>query len=414
VQSPTSPAWQCTFFPHATAGLSATPPSKPSTFARPAAPRKQPSSVAIRKFARRLPSNFRIGTLASEGVDQVLAFRLATQGLNERDRTPHEVAASFALQDSPPGAALTALNARSPEPERLDDLLARRELVAVPNPRTAVAILPADDVASYLEALRPTDERALKTVLLNAAPGDFERAREHAVTAVTEALDGRVLSRDALHEELRGRLPQELLPWCEPCQSHHARRGLISVAALEGRLCIAGREGRQNTFARTDQWIALGAPDRTELVRRYLHHLGPSTHTDLAAWAGIAPWQAKALMQDVELVQVGKTFLLAADLPLFEAPPKPRGVRLLGPGDPLLNARDREVVAPDMALRKRIWRPIGSLGVILHDGRVAGLWRARKQGRRLSFETEWLGEPVDIAEEAERLAALRGAVYVAA
>ena len=51
--------------------------------------------------------------------------------------------------------------------------------------------------------------------------------------------------------------------------------------------------------------------------------------------------------------------------------------------------------------------------MILHDGRLAGLWRGRKQGRKLSIETEWLGEEVDIAGEAERLAALRGAVYEA-
>jgi DNA glycosylase AlkZ-like len=346
-------------------------------------------------------------------VDQVLAFRLATQGLNDRERTVAQVAASFALQDSPPGAALTALNARSSEPERLEAALEARELVALPNPRTAVAILPAADVATYLEALRPPDERALKAVLLNAAPGDYEAAREDAVTAVGAALDGRVLSRDALHEELRGRLPEELLPWCPSCQSHHARRGLLSVAALEGRLCIAGREGRQNTFARTDQWIDLAPADGTELTRRYLHHLGPSAHADFAAWAGIAPSHAKALMKAVEdeLVPVGKTFLLAADQPLFDNPPTPRGTRLLGPGDPLLTARDRAVIAPDETIRKRIWRSVGSPGVVLHDGRLAGLWRARKQGRKLTVEAEWLGASVDIGDEAERIAALRGAVY---
>jgi hypothetical protein len=351
-------------------------------------------------------------------VDRVLAFRLATQGLNDRDRTPVEVAASFALQDSPPLAALTAVNARSSGAGRLEELLEQRELVALPNPRTAVAVLPAADVATYLEALRPPDERALKAVLLNAAPGDFEAARKHAVTAIGAALDGRVLSRDALHEELRGLLPQELLPWCPACESHHARRGLLGVAALGGRLCIAGREGRQNTFARTDQWIELEpAQDaRAEFARRYLHHLGPSTHGDLAAWAGIAPSHAKALMKAVEdeLVQVGKAYLLAADVTTFESPPAPRGTRLLGAGDPLLNARDRAVLAPDAALRKRIWRPIGSPGVVLHDGRLAGLWRARKQGKRLALETEWLGEPVDVDEEMERLAALRGVAYEAA
>lgn len=349
-------------------------------------------------------------------MEQVLAFRLATQGVTERDRTVAQVAASFALQDSPPGAALTALAARSDEAGELAGALESRELVALPNPRTAVAILPAADVPSYLEALRPADGRALKAVILNAAPGDYEAAREHALTAVEGALDGRVLSRDDLHEELRGRLPNELLPWCPGCESHHARRGLLSVVALDGRLCIAGREGRQNTFARTDQWIELGPADPNELVRRYLHHLGPSTHTDLAAWAGIAPQHARALMNAVadELVQVDKAYLLAEDEAAFESPPAPRGTRLLGPGDPLLNARDREVLARDEGMRKKIWRPVGSPGVVLHDGRLAGLWRARKQGRRLTIETEWLGEPVDIAGEAERVAALRGAVYEAA
>jgi Winged helix DNA-binding domain len=344
-------------------------------------------------------------------ADQVLAYRLDAQGIATRDRTPEQVAASFALQDSPPQAALTALGARSREAATLPEKLEARELVALPNPRTAVAILPADDVATYLQALRPPDERALKAILLNAAPGDFEGARDHAVRAIGQALDGRVLSRDALHEELRGLLPAELLPWCPGCQTHHARRGMLSVAALDGRLCIAGREGRQNTFARTDQWIALDEPHdaRAEFVRRYLHHLGPSKPADLAAWAGIAPSHARVLLKTVEpeLVQVGKAFMLAADAGIEPAPA--RGVRLLGPGDPLLNARDRENLIPDEALRKRVWRPIGSPGIVLADGRPAGLWRARKQGKKLRIETEWFGAPVDVREEAERLAALRGA-----
>ena len=346
---------------------------------------------------------------------QILAYRVAAQGLAARDRTLKQVAASFGLQDSPPGAALTAVNARSEDAAALGAALESRDLVALPNPRTAVAVLPAEDVATYITALQPPDERALETVLLRAAPGDFEAAREHAVTAVGAALDGRVLSRDALHEELRGRLPDELLPWCEGCQSHHARRGLLTVAALAGRLCYAGEEGRQRTFARTDQWTALEPGDpreaQAELVRRYLRHLGPSNHKDLAAWAGIAPSHAKALIATVadELVEVDGGLLHADDVAELERPPAARGVRLLGPGDPLLGARDKERLIPDKDLRKRIWRPIGSPGVVLADGRPAGLWRARKQGRRLTVETEWFGDAVDVREEAERIASLRGA-----
>ena len=74
-------------------------------------------------------------------------------------------------------------------------------------------------------------------------------------------------------------------------------------------------------------------------------------------------------------------------------------MRLLGAGDPLLVARDREHLIEDTAIRKRLWRPVGSPGLILHDGRPAGLWRARKQGSRLALETEWFGEPADVREE---------------
>ena len=131
---------------------------------------------------------------------QILAYRVAAQGLAARDRTLTQVAASFGLQDSPPGAALTAVCARSPDAADLGRALADRELVAVPNPRTALAILPATEIPIYMAALQPPDERALRTVLLRAAPSDFEAARDHAVTAIASALDGRVLSRDALHE----------------------------------------------------------------------------------------------------------------------------------------------------------------------------------------------------------------------
>ena len=39
---------------------------------------------------------------------------------------------------------------------------------------------------------------------------------------------------------------------------------------------------------------------------------------------------------------------------------------------------------------------------------LAGLWRGRKQGDVLEVSVEWLGEPADIAEEAEAIARLRG------
>jgi len=248
-----------------------------------------------------------------------------------------------------------------------------------------------------------------------------------AVDAVADALDGRTLSRDDLHAELRARLPAGLLPWCEGCGSHHARRGLLVMACLRGRLCLAGRAGRQPRFARTDQWTGWNAPPRTDagadLVRRYLRAYGPSTPAQLAQWAGLAPRHARELWDLIarELAPVtvdpgSRAWLLADDLPALQDPPEATGVRLLAPGDPLLLGRDRERLAPDRAVRARLWRAIGAPGLVLADGRPVALWRARKQGRRLAIAIEPFAGPVPregVEAEAERLAPHRGCASAA-
>jgi len=359
---------------------------------------------------------------------QVLAFRLAAQGLAARAAGLNEALRGWAVQDSPPGAAATALLARAEPlpPGRLDAALwEERALVALYNARTATAVLPADEVAAYATGLRPADEAGLKAVVGSALPDHdegFAGPVALAVEAVADALDGRVLSRDDLHEALRRRLPRTLLPWCRACGSHHARRGLLVMAALDGRLCLAGRAGRQPAFARTDQWVGWAPPPRAqagaELVRRYLAGYGPSGPGHLAEWAGLGRGHAHDLWALVagELAEVrvdggARAWVLAGDLPRLREPPAARGVRLLGPGDPLLLGRDRERLLPDAALRRAVWAPIGGAGVVLQDGEPVALWRARKAGRRLAVAVQAFA-PVDreaLADEARRLVPHRGA-----
>ena len=122
-----------------------------------------------------------------------------------------------------------------------------------------------------------------------------------AVDAIADALDGVTLSRDDLHEALRQRLPDELLPWCKGCESHHARRGLLVMAGLHGKLCIAGRAGRQPAFARTDQLIDFEPPSTARASSSSSATSGstaPSSHTHFAEWAGIGKAHAKQLWTD--------------------------------------------------------------------------------------------------------------------
>ncbi|ADB51976.1 DNA glycosylase AlkZ-like family protein [Conexibacter woesei] len=374
---------------------------------------------------------------------QIVAFRIAAHALAARDATPLGALASWSVQDSPAGAAALALAARSAtaEPGWLDAALHDdRSAVALYNPRTATAIVAADDVATFAAGLLPPDEEALRLVLGGALPPAGEgpqpdEAVRIALPAFEQALDGRQLSRDDLHAELRERLPEELLPWCEGCQSHHARRGLLVAAGLHGRLCIAGRAGRQPLFARTDQWIGeqatppAAARDRhaaaAEVVRRHLRGSGPSTPALFAGWAGIAPQQAQRAwaLVETELAEVaierpdggaGRAWLLAGDAPALAAAEPARGTILLAAGDPLLLARDRELLLPDAATRKRAWPAINPPGLLLHDGATVALWRGRKRGRVLAVELEPLGRPLSkraltaVERAAKRLAPHRG------
>jgi hypothetical protein len=324
-----------------------------------------------------------------------------------RVNDPLDVLRSWAVQDSPPGAATTALLARVEELPVgwLDEAIyERRTAVALYNARTATAIVPADEVAAYGTALLPADDAGLKAIVGSALPRRSEGFAEPvalAVDAVSDALDGVTLSRDDLHEALRQRLPGELLPWCEGCKIRHARRGLLVLAGLHGRLCIAGRAGRQPAFARTDQLVGWDPPERAaagaELVRRYRHGYGPSTPAHFAEWAGLGKAHAREL------------WALPGDSS-SEGVPSLDGVRLLGPGDPMLLGRDREALLPDPALRKKVWAAIGGAGIVLVDGSPAALWRARKQGKRLEVTVDAFGTvPKRALEaEAERLAPHRG------
>ncbi|HMJ37555.1 MAG TPA: winged helix DNA-binding domain-containing protein [Baekduia sp.] len=366
-------------------------------------------------------------------AEQVLAFRLAGQDLATPAADASAALRGWTVQDSPPGTAVAAVLART-EDGAIDAgwldraLFEDRTLVALYNARTATAVLPAGEAATYATAMLPGDDDAgLKAIAGPALPDISEGFAEPValgVAAISDALDGATLSRDDLHEALRQRLPGALLPWCKGCETHHARRGLLVLAGLHGRLCLAGRVGRQPAFARTDQWTGWDAPDRAtagiELVRRYLTAYGPSTHQHFQQWSGLGTAHAKALWTsaagEVSEVAVGgaPAWALTRDLPRLQDPPPAPGVRLLAPGDPLLVGRDREALVPDPALRKQLFAVLAGPGLVLVDGRPAALWRARKQGKRLTVAVAPLGPAADrpdpraLQAAAERLAPHRG------
>ena len=349
---------------------------------------------------------------------QALAFRLARHHLAERlgaDGT--RSAAVVGLQDTPPGTAALALAARADvAPEALD------ELVLVPSVRGAPLAVAEEDLAVFTSGLEPPDEAAARALMGNAWKSlegiTALEALDRVSEAVRDSLRDGPRPRDDFHQALRERLPGQLLRWCKGCGSHHVHPSLWRATGIRGVLAIVGREGRSAVFGAPPEAPAVADPG-AELARRFLRAYGPARPKLLADWAGLAGSHAAALWERAgELARVDldgtPAWALAEDVPALLEAEEVEGVRLLANLDPLNAGRDRELLVPDPAVRRRIFTAIGGPGTVLVDGEVAGLWRAAKRGKQLSVTVEPLGRLTTpathaLAAEAERIAPFRGA-----
>ena len=347
-----------------------------------------------------------------------LAFRVARHHLHERlGPDGAREAAVVGLQDTPPGTASLSLAARADvAPDALD------ELVLVPSIRGAPLAVARQDLAVFTTGLEPPDEAAAKVVVGNAWKSldaiTAMDALDRASDAVHDSLRDGPLARDDFHQALRERLPAELLWWCRGCDSHHVHPSLWRATGIRGVLAIVGREGRSAVFGLPPKGRAVKDPG-AELARRFLRVYGPARPKLFADWAGLARTHAKDLWERAgELVEVDlagtSAWALADDGPALAEPPKIASVRLLANLDPLNAGRDRELLVPDAAVRKRIWKVLGGPGTMLVRGEVGGLWRSSKKGGKLLVTVEPLGKlsrpAMDaLAAEAERIAPFRGA-----
>jgi hypothetical protein len=157
-----------------------------------------------------------------------------------------------------------------------------------------------------------------------------------------------------------------------------------------------------------------------DVVRAYLRLLGPATPAMVAGYldAPLVDVRRRWPEDAVEVSVAGeRRWLLPDDLSaLSDAADPPRTapvLRLLGPFDLFLQARDRALIIPDPGRRKQMWVVLGRPGAVVRDGEVLGTWRPRAtRGALKLLVEEWLPVPADeLAVEGERLAALRGVTF---
>jgi hypothetical protein len=239
--------------------------------------------------------------------------------------------------------------------------------------------------------------------------------------AVWEALDGRILLRDELADEVVKRVgaaPRERL-----------RSGF---AFFLDDLCQGPPQGSRITLVRPDQWID-GWREMTdldgalrEICRRFLYAYGPARPADFREWCGAAAFKVadaqelfERLGDELEEIRVAdRTCFVLADDRSFPEPN--HKVRLLPEYDAYVmgfRERDQLVPQPVRALianhgRGRYEGP-AAVRLVLIDGIAAGLWERRRPGRRLELDVRLTrrarkSEREELQREAERLGVFLG------
>ena len=362
---------------------------------------------------------------------QVLAYRAAVSDLTRRVDTPENCRAlATGVQDTPPGTtAARALLART-GPGGHEAVRAVPGTAVVHSMRATMHLHRTADLGLYAAALRPGDaaeiavpQQGLFFQELQAEGVTPGEALDQVAAAMREVMrDGVPRTKGELSGAVRPLVDTRLRPWCGGCGIDHVHDGLFRYATLPAGLAVVpSDDSSMFRFHLVQDGVpeVAGETARRELIRRFLHACGPARYGQLAAWLALSPAAGRAMWRLLESelapVEVDGVvrFVHGDDLERVANPPEPPRLRLVPPYDPLLEIVDRELVVPDPARRRRIWRAVANPGVILRYGECAGVWRHRTVRHRLVVTTEPF-EPLAMADltvvtrDAEALARLAG------
>lgn len=316
---------------------------------------------------------------------KVMAYRLAALGLATRgdDRPGDLPVLDLGVQEYTPDSTRVALAARTRA--ELDD----DRLLTVWAARGAPHLHRRRDLKSLVKALWPVSDADAAARIRSAQIPAAGKLGIQAFTLTARAFREVVRSsmpRGEVSTQVSRLVPAELVYDCRACAARHIAGNVWQHAGLAGGVEVQSR-GRDATLGP----IRDAPPQPTEnagiatLITNYLRLLGPATPLEVAKYLGSSTAELKRVWPgDLAEVRVDgrKTWLPAGSLTaLAEAEPVP-GARLVPPMDPLLQARDRDLLVPERARQKELWRLLGNPGALLLDGEIAGVWRAKMAGKK--------------------------------
>jgi hypothetical protein len=317
---------------------------------------------------------------------QVMAYRVAVHGLAERGsaRPADLPVLDVGVQESTPGSARVALAARTsagPDDNRL---------VTVWAARGAPHLHRRKDLAALVKQLWPVSEADASARINSAQIPDGVKLGIEAFRVTAQAFRDVLtgpMPRGEVSTEVSRLVPRSLTYDCRSCQARHIAGNVWQHSGLAGGVEVQSR-GRDAMLAP----LAKAPPMPTanagigDLIATYLRFHGPATPGEVAKYLGSTATEIKKVWPTDRLDEVKvdgrKTWLPSDAMADLAAAEQPAGVRFLPAMDPLIQARDRDVLVPERTRQKEVWRPLGNPGVLLVDGEIAGVWRAKMSGRK--------------------------------
>ncbi|MBV8952825.1 MAG: AlkZ family DNA glycosylase [Solirubrobacterales bacterium] len=323
-----------------------------------------------------------------------------------------------------------AVRREPPAPHALSDALAARRVLRTWAMRGTLHLLAPEDAPAYLGLVgatrtweRPAWQRAFA---VNA------EQLEMLAEAVSEVLDGRVLERGELIEEIARRTGHRELD--EPLRSGWG--AVLKPLAWMGLLCNGPARGNRVTFTSPATWVPgwPGVPEPDEAARTvipsYLRAHGPAQMSTFDAWLTRGNSRKRDLRRWFEMLAeegvlnqvsvegasegadgANPFYALEDDLHDLAAAVPSEVLRLLPGFDQYVLAPgtgDPEIVAP--ARRALISKTAGWISpVVLRGGRVVGTWELDAGLARIALFAETGGiDDAALAEEVTRVGACLG------
>jgi Winged helix DNA-binding domain len=345
---------------------------------------------------------------------EVLAFRVRAQQLDRESGALADTAVlDVGVQDTGPDGALWALALRGVDVSSLGP----EDLATVWTIRGAPHVYRRTDLPAVAAAVEPfSDADAGKRIF------DASKPLKAAGIGNVEALDAVAATmRDVVKEPMvkgevsrlvSDRMDEPYLRFCRPCNAIHLYEMPFRLGALRAGLELQAGTSPPVLEPIPDFEPAEQVPDRLDVVRAYLRLLGPATPKHVADYLDAPVKDVKARWPEdvVEVTVEGETRWLLAEDAHRLADVSARTTRLLGPFDLFLQAKDRRLLVDDPVRAKALWPVLGRPGAVLVDGEIAGTWRPRKSGSKLTVQVDlWRDVPRgEVEEQAARLAAFRG------